>query len=41
VIVHKGIPPYRETRQYVTRILQRLDRDGVDASDTGQRGRRL
>ncbi len=26
VIDHGGIPPYRETRQYVTRILRRLDR---------------
>jgi hypothetical protein len=32
VIQHRGIPPYRETRQYVNRILRRLDRDGVTAS---------
>lgn len=29
VIDHGGIPPYRETRQYVTRILRRLDRDAA------------
>lgn len=28
VIRHGGIPPYRETRQYVSSILRRLDRDG-------------
>ena len=27
VIHHGGIPPYRETQQYVRRILRRLDRD--------------
>jgi transglycosylase-like protein with SLT domain len=32
VIHHRGIPPYRETRQYVNRILQRLDRHGATAS---------
>ena len=26
VIKHRGVPPYRETRAYVTRILKRLDR---------------
>jgi soluble lytic murein transglycosylase-like protein len=29
VIDHGGIPPYRQTRQYVNRILRRLDRDGA------------
>jgi hypothetical protein len=27
VIHHRGIPPYRETRQYVVRVLRRYDRD--------------
>jgi soluble lytic murein transglycosylase-like protein len=27
VIAHKGIPPYRETRQYVVRVLRRYDRE--------------
>ena len=27
VINHRGIPPYRETRQYVIRVLRRYDRD--------------
>jgi soluble lytic murein transglycosylase-like protein len=27
VITHKGIPPYRETRQYVVRVLRRYDRE--------------
>jgi soluble lytic murein transglycosylase-like protein len=27
VITHGGVPPYRETRQYVKRVLRRLDRD--------------
>jgi len=26
VIKHHGVPPYRETRAYVNRILKRLDR---------------
>jgi soluble lytic murein transglycosylase-like protein len=26
VIKHRGVPPYRETRAYVKRILKRLDR---------------
>src|SRR2546427_6083385 len=26
-IVHGGIPPYRETRKYVVRVLQRVDPD--------------
>lgn len=41
VLNHRGVPPYRETRQYVSRILQRLDREGARTSDTSQRGRRL
>ena len=41
VLIYGGVPPYRETRQYVSRILQRLDREGASASDTGPRGRRL
>jgi len=27
VIKHRGVPPYRETRGYVSRILRKLDRD--------------
>jgi soluble lytic murein transglycosylase-like protein len=27
VIKHRGVPPYRETRGYVNRILRKLDRD--------------
>jgi hypothetical protein len=27
VIEHGGVPPYRETRRYVARVLRRLDRD--------------
>jgi hypothetical protein len=27
VIVHRGIPPYRETRKYVIRVLRRVDPD--------------
>jgi len=27
VIAHRGIPPYRETRQYVVRVLRRYDRE--------------
>jgi soluble lytic murein transglycosylase-like protein len=27
VIRHRGIPPYRETRQYVKRIMRQLDRE--------------
>ena len=41
VLIYGGVPPYRETRQYVSRILQRLDREGASASDTSPRGRRL
>jgi soluble lytic murein transglycosylase-like protein len=38
VIRHRGVPPYRETRQYVSRILRRLDRD--DAMSLQKRDRR-
>jgi hypothetical protein len=31
VINHKGIPPYRETRQYVIRVLRRYDREAAQA----------
>ena len=31
VINHRGIPPYRETRQYVVRVLRRYDRDAARA----------
>jgi Transglycosylase SLT domain len=31
VINHRGIPPYRETRQYVIRVLRRYDRDAARA----------
>ena len=31
VINHRGIPPYRETRQYVVRVLRRYDRDAAQA----------
>jgi hypothetical protein len=29
VIAHRGIPPYRETRQYVVRVLRRYDREAA------------
>jgi len=29
VINHRGIPPYRETRQYVIRVLRRYDREAA------------
>ncbi len=35
VINYGGIPPYRETRQYVSRILRRLDRDRVNTFRQG------
>ena len=38
VISHGGIPPYRETRQYVNRILRRLARDEAKTSERSQRG---
>jgi hypothetical protein len=31
VIHHRGIPPYRETRQYVVRVLRRYDREAARA----------
>src|SRR5207237_10427381 len=37
VIGHRGVPPYRETRQYVKRILRRLEREGAKTSDAGPR----
>ena len=40
VIGHRGVPPYRETRQYVKRILRRLDRDNAKTSGAGQRERK-
>ena len=40
VIDHRGIPPYRQTRQYVSRILRRLDLDDAKASDPSQRWRK-
>lgn len=39
VIRHRGIPPYRETREYVRRILGRLGADHVKALDRDTRGR--
>jgi len=36
---YRGIPPYRETRQYVSRILRRLDRDGAKAREVDRRRR--
>jgi soluble lytic murein transglycosylase-like protein len=41
VLNYRGVPPYRETRQYVSRILQRLAREGARTSDPSQRERRL
>ncbi len=29
VLTHRGIPPYRETRQYVIRVLRRYDREAA------------
>lgn len=40
VIRHRGVPPYRETRQYVSRILRRLDSERAPRSSTGQRRER-
>lgn len=37
VITHRGIPPNRETREFVARVLRRLDQDGTKtARDRGQ-----
>jgi hypothetical protein len=41
VIRHGGIPPYRETRRYVNRILRRLDRDEARTSDLGEPERKI
>jgi soluble lytic murein transglycosylase-like protein len=40
VIAHRGIPPYRQTRQYVNRILRRLDRADAGTPDASQRWRK-
>jgi soluble lytic murein transglycosylase-like protein len=41
VITHGGVPPYRETRQYVKRVLRRLDRDdGMSLQHERRRGLR-
>jgi hypothetical protein len=32
VLAHQGIPPYRETRQYVIRVLRRFDREAAQAA---------
>jgi Transglycosylase SLT domain len=32
VLAHRGVPPYRETRQYVMRVLRRFDRDAARAA---------
>lgn len=43
VIDHGGIPPYYQTRQYVKRILRRLDRDGAKTGEpkNGVQSRRV
>lgn len=41
VAKNRGIPPYRETRQYVSRILRRLDAGRVKTLDTNLRSRRV
>lgn len=41
VIEHRGIPPYPETREYVSRILRRLDCNGAEASDAGRLARKI
>ena len=40
VIQHRGIPPYPQTRDYVRRILRRLDRDRAGSSPAGRRPRK-
>jgi hypothetical protein len=40
VIRHGGVPPYRETRRYVNRILRRLDGAAGKTSESGHRGRK-
>ena len=35
VLTHRGIPPYRETRQYVIRVLRRYDREAARAASAG------
>jgi soluble lytic murein transglycosylase-like protein len=37
VINHGGIPPYPQTRAYVSRIMRQLDRKGVKINDTRRR----
>jgi hypothetical protein len=32
VLAHQGVPPYRETRQYVIRVLRRYDREAAQAA---------
>jgi hypothetical protein len=32
VLTHQGVPPYRETRQYVIRVLRRYDREAAQAA---------
>jgi soluble lytic murein transglycosylase-like protein len=32
VLAHHGVPPYRETRQYVIRVLRRYDREAARAA---------
>jgi hypothetical protein len=32
VLAYRGVPPYRETRQYVIRVLRRFDRDAARAA---------
>jgi hypothetical protein len=32
VIAHQGVPPFRETRQYVIRVLRRYDREAAHAA---------
>jgi soluble lytic murein transglycosylase-like protein len=43
VLAHQGVPPYRETRQYVIRVLRRYDREAARAASEriyGARARR-